>query len=73
MLFCCLGFDPKISTKCIYLVYNLFYFYLNCRMVQDFRSNLIYRTVIIATISTLATNAILIENTLKRRIVNIFI
>ena len=23
-------FDPKVSTKCIYLVYHLFYFYLNC-------------------------------------------
>ena len=36
LLFCCFDFDPKISTKCIYLVYYLFYFYLNCRMVQEF-------------------------------------
>ena len=35
LLFCCFDFDPKISTKYIYSVYHLFYFYLNCRMVQD--------------------------------------
>ena len=35
LLFCCLDFDPKISTKYIYSVYHLFYFYLSCRMVQD--------------------------------------
>ena len=25
LLFCCFDFDPKISRKCIYSVYNLFY------------------------------------------------
>ena len=36
LLLFCFDFDPKISTKCIYSVYYLFYFHLNCRMVQDF-------------------------------------
>ena len=41
--FCCFDFDPKLSTKCIYLVYHLFYFYLNCRMIQDF--GIMFKTV----------------------------
>ena len=37
---CCFDFDPKIPAKCIYSVYYLFYFYLDCRMVQDLMSTL---------------------------------
>ena len=35
LLFFCFDFDPKISRKCIYSVYHLFHFHLDCRMVQD--------------------------------------
>ena len=36
IFFCCFDFDPKISAKFIYSGYHLYYFYLNCRVVQGF-------------------------------------
>ena len=36
LLFCCFDFDLKISGKYIHPLYDLFHFYLNYHMVQDF-------------------------------------